>query len=222
MEQINLNLIPNGIMPRCHVSQYDTGRKVKINLFDGSTPYAVVSGEHYYLDVRKPDNTIVRKELTPTIGQTYVEIETTEQMTAVYGDNLCEISIGSFGGGLAAVATLNFIMEVEQDVLADGDPSQSEIDDLPDMVDALLAPYKYKDYTGTLTAGSTTLTITSDANDPIFTMDSTIDFYTSVYGVNPVNVELVEAFVDPNYYVEARFTFEAQAQDISVKVRVYQ
>lgn len=222
MEQINLNLIPSGIMPRCHVSQYDTNRQIKINLIDGNTPHAVKNSEVYYLDVRKPDNTIVRKQLTPTANDTFVIIETTQQMTAVYGDNLCELTIGNYDGQTSSIASLNFIMEVEQDVLADGDPSQSEIDDLPDMVDALLTPYKYKDYTGTLTAGSTTLTITSDANDPIFTMDSTIDFYTSVYGVNPVDIELVEAFVDPNYYVQARFTFEAQAQDIGVKVRVYQ
>lgn len=225
MEQINLNMIPNGVLPVCHVSQYDAGRQIKINLFDGNTPHTILNTEVYYLDVRKPDNTIVRKELdafAATPSNTYVTIETTQRMTAVFGDNICELTIANYEGRTGSVASLNFIMQVEPDVLADGDPSQSEIDDLPDMVDALLTPYKYKDYTGTLTAGSTTLSIWSDANDPLFTVNSTFDFYTSVYGVNPVDVELVELYVEPNSYVEARFTFEAQAQDIGVKVRVYQ
>lgn len=219
MEQINLNLIPSGIMPRCHVSQYDAGRVIKFNLFDGNTPYSIASGDTVTLNVRKPDNTIVTAAATATQGQTYVTIETTEQMCAVFGDNLCELNITNGGD---SIGSLNFIMEVEEDVLSNGDPSQSEIHDLAEQVDALLTPYKYKDYTGTLTAGSTTLDITSDANDSIFTINSTIDFYTSKYGVNPIDVQLLEVFVDPDSFVIARFTFEAQAEDIGVKVRVYQ
>ena len=219
MEQINLNLIPSGIMPRCHVSQYDAGRVIKFNLYDGNTPYAIASGDTVTLNVRKPDNTIVTAAATATQGQTFVTIETTEQMCAVFGDNLCELNIANGGD---SIGSLNFIMEVEEDVLSNGDPSQSEIHDLSEQVDALLTPYKYKDYTGTLTAGSTTLDIHSAANDPIFTINSTFDFYTSVYGVNPTNVQVFEAYVDPKLYTTARFTFEAQAEDLGVKVRVYQ
>lgn len=62
--------------------------------------------------------------------------------------------------------------------------------------------------TGTLTTGSTTITL-SDAS---ITTDSTIDVYTSVFGINPVGIAVATGYVT--------ITFEAQDADIGVKVRV--
>jgi len=67
----------------------------------------------------------------------------------------------------------------------------------------------YTDVTGTLTAGSTSLTL-SDAS---ITSSSTLDFYTSVYGVNPTAVSISTGSVT--------LTFEAQLTNINVKVRVW-
>ena len=67
----------------------------------------------------------------------------------------------------------------------------------------------YTDVTGTLTAGSTSLTL-SDAS---ITNNSTLDFYTSVYGVNPTSVSISTGSVT--------LTFEAQLTNINVKVRVW-
>lgn len=67
----------------------------------------------------------------------------------------------------------------------------------------------YTDVTGTLTAGSTSLTL-SDAS---ITTSSTLDFYTDVYGVNPTGVAVVTGSVT--------LTFEAQLSDVAVKVRVW-
>ena len=67
----------------------------------------------------------------------------------------------------------------------------------------------YTDVTGTLTAGSTSLTL-SDAS---ITSSSTLDFYTSVYGVNPTAVSISTGSVT--------LTFEAQLSNINVKVRVW-
>lgn len=67
----------------------------------------------------------------------------------------------------------------------------------------------YTDVTGTLTAGSTSLTL-SDAS---ITASSTLDFYTSVYGVNPTAVSVSTGTVT--------LTFEAQGSNIDVKVRVW-
>lgn len=222
MEQINLNLIPTGVTPVCHVSQYDTRRKIRLNLFDGANAFVIGANHQFQLQVRKPDNTIVTDSVSHTISNSYVDIITTEQETAVFGTNLCQLQIkDTTPGDASTIGTLNFIMEVEPDVLANGDPSQSEIHDLPAMVDALLTPYKYKDYTGTLLEGETTLNITSDPNDTIFTPNSTLDFYTSVYGVNPINVQIVQFAVGDDGYTQAQFTFEAQTQNIHVKVRAY-
>ena len=62
--------------------------------------------------------------------------------------------------------------------------------------------------TGTLTAGSTTLTI-SDAS---ITTNSVIDYYTDIFGVNPTNAVVATGSVT--------LTFDAQQSDLHVKVRV--
>lgn len=62
--------------------------------------------------------------------------------------------------------------------------------------------------TGTLTAGQTTLTFT-DSN---IQSDSVIDYYTSIFGVNPTN-----AVVTTGQIV---LTFDAQESNMNVKVRV--
>lgn len=66
----------------------------------------------------------------------------------------------------------------------------------------------YTDVTGTLTTGQTTLTLTNSA----ITTNSTLDFYTDTFGVNPTDVTVTTGSVT--------LTFEEQANDIDVKVRV--
>lgn len=131
MEIIKLNLIPSGNNPVCHCSQYDNGRIIRAELFDGLTPYSIASGDSLTLNVRKPDNTIVSANLTTTQGNTYVDFATTEQICAVVGKSLAEIKITN---GTTVIGTLNFIIEVERDVLADGIPSESVIEDLEELI----------------------------------------------------------------------------------------
>jgi len=131
MEIIKLNLIPSGVNPTCHCSQYDNGRVIRIDLFDGLTPYVLQSGDTVTLNVRKPDNTIVTASLTATQGNTYVNLVTTEQICACVGYNLCDLTIAN---GSTVIGTLNFIMQIERDVLADGVASQSVIKDLNNLV----------------------------------------------------------------------------------------
>lgn len=66
----------------------------------------------------------------------------------------------------------------------------------------------YTEVTGTLTAGSTSLTL-SDAS---ITATSTIDIYTDVFGVQPTNAVVTSG--------QIVLTFLAQNSDLSVKVRV--
>lgn len=67
----------------------------------------------------------------------------------------------------------------------------------------------FVEVTGTLLAGTTSLTL-SDAS---ITLSSTLDFFTDVYGVSPSDVVVSTGSVV--------LTFEAQESDVSVKVRVY-
>ena len=54
MEQITLDLIPSGILPVVHASQYDEGRQWRVNLTDNGTAYTL-STEEITLKVRKGD-----------------------------------------------------------------------------------------------------------------------------------------------------------------------
>lgn len=63
--------------------------------------------------------------------------------------------------------------------------------------------------TGTLIAGQTSLTI----SDNSILTTSTIDVYTDTYGISPESITVATGSVT--------LTFEAQASDLGVKVRVY-
>lgn len=131
MEIIKLNLIPNGVNPTCHAKQYDEGRVIRFELFEGLTPYTLQSGDTVTLNLRKPDNTIISASVTATQGNNYVDLVTTEQMCACVGYNLGAFKIAN---GDVDIGTLNFIMAIEKDVIADGDPSESVIENLDSLV----------------------------------------------------------------------------------------
>lgn len=136
MESIKVNLIPNGAVSVCHSSQYDVGRSIKLELYEGLTPYVLQSGDEVQLNLRKPDDTVITAEISATATNNYVILTTTEQMTAVYGQVLCELRLTNGGDD---IGTANFIMQVEPDVLSNGDPSASVIRDLDAQVAELVA-----------------------------------------------------------------------------------
>ena len=131
MEQIRLDLIPDGSMPVCHASQYDDGRVIRVNLTENGADYTL-SDEVITLGVRKGDGCAVTSAIAFESGKKYVDIVTTEQMCAVAGSNLAELKITKNG---AIIGTLNFILQVELDPLDEGINSSSEIHDLQAQVD---------------------------------------------------------------------------------------
>lgn len=72
-----------------------------------------------------------------------------------------------------------------------------------------LAPAGFVTVSGTLTTGSTTLTL-SDAS---ITTASEVDVWVDTFGVNPTNVVVASGSVT--------LTFDALEADLGVKVRVY-
>ena len=159
MEIIKLNLIPNGVNPTCHAKQYDEGRVIRFELFDGLTPYTLQSGDTVTLNLRKPDNTIIESSVTATQGNKYVDLVTTEQICAVAGYNLGTFKITN---GSVEIGTLNFIMAVARDVLADGIPSQSVIEDLDALVEEAVGDNYY-----TKTQADALLAVKADNSDVI-------------------------------------------------------
>ena len=78
-----------------------------------------------------------------------------------------------------------------------------------DTVIGALNDIAFKELSGTLTTGTTSLTI-SDAS---ITTSSTVDIFADVYGVSPESVTVATGSIT--------MTFEARESDLSVKVRVY-
>ena len=135
METFNLNIIPGATSPVCHASQYDIGRTIRINLFDGVSVFTLSGAETVSLSVRKPDGNVVTAAVTNT-SDSYVEFVTTEQMTACHGSNLCELKLEEGGD---VIGTMNFILEVEQDPLEGGVQSASDIDNLQTQIAGMVA-----------------------------------------------------------------------------------
>lgn len=85
----------------------------------------------------------------------------------------------------------------------------SNMNDLEDRIEAaFISGDLWNDFTGTLTAGQTSITF-SDAS---IRETSTIDYYTDYFSINPVGVVATNGSVT--------LTFEAQEVDLGVKVRV--
>lgn len=134
MEIINLNLIPGKAWPVCHASQFDAGREIRVNLFEGAGVYTLAGDEVVDVIVKKPDGNEVIETLTNTADD-YVVIVTTEQMTAIAGSNLGEIRITK---GAQVIGSLNFILECEASPDT-GIESHSEINNLETQVAAIVA-----------------------------------------------------------------------------------
>ena len=126
MEIINLNLIPGLNNPVCHVSQFDVGRIIQLDLYEGSSIYTLSGNETIKLVVRKPDNTVLIRDITNT-SSTYVRFSTTEQMCPLPGKNICELQISNSGTILHSV---NLYMFVEEGPLYKGVETQSALDNL--------------------------------------------------------------------------------------------
>lgn len=85
----------------------------------------------------------------------------------------------------------------------------SNMNDLEDRIEAaFISGDLWNDFTGTLTAGQTSITF-SDAS---IRETSTIDYYTYYFSINPVGVVATNGSVT--------LTFETQDIDLGVKVRV--
>lgn len=135
MEIINLDMVPGKKSPVCHASQFDEGRVIRFNLYDSGLPFTLDGTESITFEVRKPDGNIVTSTLTNT-SDSYVDVVTTEQMTAVKGANLCEVRIEK---GETNIGSLNVIMAVEMDPTDGGIASASEINNLRSQVNEMVA-----------------------------------------------------------------------------------
>lgn len=128
-QSYKLDLIPNGQILVVPVSQYDVGRTITFELYNGSTLFSVPTGTTATIDGTKPD----RKgfSLSATISTNSASFDTTRNMCAVPGNTICEFRLMHSGDN---IGTANFILKVERAGLADDvDISETE---LPAYMDA--------------------------------------------------------------------------------------
>lgn len=131
LESITLNVNVKGDKPVFHCSQYDNGRPIIIDLVTDDDAYIPAVGVTFELHCRKNDDHVVTLE-PDTVTDNRVTFISTEQLTACVGDNLCEVSIMNDG---YVIGTLNFILKVEPDPLANGLTSESDIYNLTDQIE---------------------------------------------------------------------------------------
>lgn len=130
-QTINLNLVPDGVIPRLSVSQGDHGSRVFVfNLYAGKQIYEVPTGSVVLLNGTKPDGTPVSYNCEYD-GST-VTADCEQQLTAVMGNVRCELEIvGSDGSKLGSA---NFIIFVELNPYVTADGSGADIASLQELV----------------------------------------------------------------------------------------
>ena len=125
-QTINLNLIPGGVMPVVHLSQFDqdVDGSLIFNIYNGAVPFDLTDCVAH-IQGHKPDGTAFDYQCT--VHETYVTAATEYQMTVVAGQYQAEMRISKDG---SAVGTVNLIFSVEPSTMTDVDLSHTDIPDL--------------------------------------------------------------------------------------------
>ena len=118
-----LNIIPGGIIPVVHVSQYDVGRVLAFPLIDGNSAASLPSGTAATVEGTKPSNKGF--SYSATISDNVVTVNTTQQMTIEEGTVYCKLKLTK---DTQVIGTAMFIMEVERAGINDStDISETDI-----------------------------------------------------------------------------------------------
>lgn len=117
-QMIKLNLIPGampgGLKPAINVSQYDVGRPLKFQLYDGKTKAEIEEDTVITVQGTKPDKTGFAYACTWSGNE--VTVATQKQMTVCAGKVDCELHLVK---DTQEIGTANFILEVEPAALSD-------------------------------------------------------------------------------------------------------
>lgn len=116
VQNLNIDVIPGGPLPIVHASQFDVQTNaVTFTLYRGAEIFQMPGGTGVLVNGKKPDSTGFSYSASYASGST-IRINITKQMTAVYGDVICELRMSS---GQQDVGTCNFILRVEKSPLDD-------------------------------------------------------------------------------------------------------
>lgn len=108
-QNTKLNIVPGGILPVVHVSQYDVDRVLSFTLYDGNGAASIESGTTVTIEGTKPDGNGF--QYAGTLSENVVTVNTTVQMTALEGTNECKLTLKK---GTQTIGSALFLMEVEK------------------------------------------------------------------------------------------------------------
>lgn len=115
-QETNLNVIPSGVRPVIHCSQYDNNLSaIRFKLYKDNAEFTIPSGAAVIINGYKPDNTGFSYAASAISGN-IATMDVTQQMTAIAGDVLCELRVRTES---QIIGTLNFILRVEPAPLTD-------------------------------------------------------------------------------------------------------
>lgn len=131
MQNINLNMIPGGVMPVINLTQFDEGREFAIKVMNGSAA-ADLTGATVTISGRKKDDTAfsygatdyVKGNPVVSVSGNTVTIRNTQQMAILAGDVLATLTITK---SASEVSTLNFTITVQQNPIDGVDVSETEV-----------------------------------------------------------------------------------------------
>lgn len=131
MQNINLNMIPGGVMPVINLTQFDEGRDFAIKVMNGSSA-ADLTGATVTISGRKKDDTAfsygasdyVKGNPVVSVSGNTVTIRNTQQMAILAGDVLATLTITK---SASEVSTLNFTITVQQNPIDGVDVSETEV-----------------------------------------------------------------------------------------------
>ena len=122
MQIINLQITPSGVMPVVNASQYDYGRLIQFNLYDGASAYIPPEGTEIRVEGRKSDGNAFSYFAT-YVGNA-VTVVLTQQMTALAEEVPCELRLSLNNED---IGTLNFTLAVEPSNIGYTVVSETEI-----------------------------------------------------------------------------------------------
>lgn len=161
----DLNVIPTGVRPVVHVSQYDNQvQALRFLLYKENAPFTIPASAAVLINGLKPDNTGFSYAATATSGNT-VTFAVTQQMTAVSGSIECELRVRTAS---EIIGTLNFTIEVEEAPLHDDSVlSETDIPLIEQAIDiaANLAEYIQATYTNAAAAQASAQAAAASATD---------------------------------------------------------
>lgn len=139
VQSINLNLIPTGVMPIVHLSQYDRDADgaLLFNIFNGPAPFNL-TGCTATINGTKPDGNVYTYPCT--VHSNFLTSAVYDQMTTVQGTHEAEIRISD---GDSVVGTLNFQMAIEKAGVSEIDVSHTDVPTLLENIQASVDEAEY-------------------------------------------------------------------------------